>query len=104
MKNTTFYKVSTWKNGNAENTKSTFGIRIKKADFSSLENWKEIKVGGKRITKTSKTKFTEKCPEIRNIKIKEFLIDNKLANWKPYKPNELKLYEIEKDIFELRIK
>lgn len=42
MENTNFYIVSTWKNGNAENTKSTFGIRIRKDDFKCLKNWKEI--------------------------------------------------------------
>ena len=103
MKNTNFYYVSTWKNGNAENTKSTFGIRIRKENFNRLKKWKEIKVGDKKIIKTPKAKFTEKCPEIRNIIIKDFLMNKNLADWKPYKPNKLKLYEIEKDKFELRI-
>jgi hypothetical protein len=94
-----WFDVTTWKNGKSKN--ACYGIRIKKNDYPYLKNWKEIKVGEKTILRNLKTKFTEKCPEIRNKVIKEYLETNNLSQWIPRQPHTLFLFEYEENKFEL---
>jgi hypothetical protein len=94
-----WYEVTTWKNGNSKN--ACYGIRIKKNDYSNLKNWKELKVGENIIVSSPETKFTVKCPEIRNKHIKKFLEVNNLKHWESRHPHELFLFEYEKNKFQL---
>lgn len=91
-------KVTTWKNGNAIN--ASYGIRIKKKDYLRLVNWKTIKVEENYIERNNRP-FTEKCPEIRNKFIKDYLEVNNLSQWIPRKPHTLFLFEYEENQFEL---
>lgn len=91
-------EVTTWKNGNGIN--ACYGIRIKRIDYLSLENWQRIKVGENHIERNT-VSFTEQCPEIRNLLIKNFLIQNNLNHWEPRQPHRLFLFEYEENQFQL---
>lgn len=96
-------KVSVWRNGSAKNSNSTYGFRVLKTDYNDLKNWEKIKVGELFILRENVI-FTENCPEIRSVIIKDFLKNNNLIHWEKGKPHKLWLREVEKNSFELLVK
>lgn len=97
------FEVKTWQNGQPKKTGAGYGIRIAKNDYSILKNWKEIIVEGNKILRNDETKFTEKCPEIRNKIIGKFLIENHLDKWKKGEPKKLILHNVGENKFELKL-
>ncbi|MFW0739938.1 hypothetical protein [Flavobacterium sp. T12S277] len=94
------FEVSTWKNSNNINVNAYYAIRIKKRDYFALENWQTIRVGENHIERNNRP-FTEQCPEIRSIIIRDFLFENNLQHWPLRQPHTLFLFEYEENQFEL---
>jgi hypothetical protein len=92
-------KVVTWRNGNANNS-TCYGIKVSKKDFKVIEHWKEIIIDDYIIFRNN-SKFTLKCPEIRNKSFKPFFEKNGLLEWQRRKPNVMYLKQYDENKFEL---
>lgn len=92
-------KVVTWRNGNAKNA-TCYGIRVYKENYKVLEDWQEILLEDLIIYR-KKSKFSLKCPEIRNKHFKAFFDKNGLLDWQDRKPNILYLMELEENKYRL---
>jgi len=91
--------VTSWKDSGAG-----YGIRIAKADFETVRQWREIHIDGtvETILRDNRP-FTRDCPEIRSVLIREFLLRNNLLNWPKGNPHRLTLTPLGRARFRLAI-
>jgi hypothetical protein len=94
-------EVTTWCNGSQDLINGAgFGIRIAVTDFELIQNWVQINVGDKEISREN-IPFTKKCPEIRSAIIGLFLIENNLHKWPYGSPHRLQLVHLGNNIYRL---
>ncbi len=102
--------VSTWNASSYNDSGAGYGVRISASDREKFfdKSWKSIilyigKFENSVILPIRGTFWTI-CPELRNMKIGEYLIVNGLNKWKKGKPHKLILFPQNDNQFMLRVK
>ena len=97
--------VTSWNNGDFNESGSGYGIRIKIKDRGIFfqNHWKTIQIGlegeNEQISVRLSPSFWKKCPELRHMNIGKWFLKNGIGKWKKQVPYHLILNSVEDGIF-----
>ncbi len=93
--------VKAWNNGSYDNSGIGYGIKISKSDRKLFfdTSWDKVIVNIGNIENIENNEeipirdtFWTTCPELRSVKIGEYLVNGGLDKWEKYKPYKLLLF------------